>query len=692
MRRPFGLTPAVFIICALFALVAVGCGGGSSASIATLPSHLPSAGPSTVPPTEGQLSDGTVQTLAQSGGSGLDIAGETWDPNSGDMFVALRQAFGTNWILLIAPNGMIVKQEGLPNGSLAINQYLTYDPADTNVYMTYGSTILKITSGSFVSTTFATGLQSPSGITYDSNDGNLYVADFDYVDRVSSAGIVTPITAPGTLGGGVAGIAYDAQDGNLYVADSVQNEILQVTTGGAVTPYAGECVRFPGEPCENGDADGTGAAAQFAQPTDIVYDPDNHLLYVVDSANHQVRQIAAGAVVTTIAGSGQSALIDGLGRQAAFEDPQNIGYDGANKNLYVSDNVTYYRAVGSVGPVPPSPGPVVGGFVMYPLPKVGAQLGGISQGPDGDMWFTESAASAIGRITMDGQFDEIALPSTCRGGGSITLGNDGDEYFTTGCQTQPGGPYYAALAKVTSSGSFTVYSFPPTKPQPETLTRGIDGDVWFTLGGAGAKNFVGKIAPDGTITEYTISNQSHQTKNACDLTFGPERDLWVTDQAGTLDQVGEHGKLLNAFPLPGLGGFGIAAGRDGNLWLTDPVGNDIKRVNPGGAVTTFPIGSAPSNIAAGPDGNLYFTQYPGTIGFMNSSGSYGFAYVPAPSSAPNDVTVGPDGNIWFTDMGANMIGRYIIKANSLPPGTKVLRPAAYRRGIPLWTPISGVPR
>ena len=682
MRRPFGLMPVVFVISAWFSLNSVGCGGASSGSIATLPSHFPSSGPSADPPTSGQIPDGTVQTIAQ---SGLAIAGEAWDPNSGQMFVTLR-ASGSNWLLLVAPDGSVLKQEGLPGDDLSQNEYLVYDPVDTNIYITFGTIILKVTSAGFVSSVFASGFQSTSGITYDANDGNFYVADFDHLDRISPAGVVTPITPQGSLGGGESGIAYDPQDGNLYVADSVRYDILQVTTGGTITPYAGQCVIPPGGfTCANGDADGVGLAAQFTKPTDIAYDADNGLLYVADSGNMQIRQIAPGAVVTTIAGSGQSGLVDGVGRQAEFEGPQNLGYDHANGNLYVSDNLAYYRAVGTVGPVPPSPGPQVGGFVMYPLPNVDAQPSDIAPGPDGDMWFTENSPDAVGRVTMSGQFGDFPLPAGCGVPTSITEGSDGNEWLIAGCYNQQH-ELVPQIAKVTPTGTFTMYPFTFGGPQPTALARGTDGNVWFSDFDIQKKKFVGKITPNGMITQYNVSNQLHQAGLSRGLTFGPRRDLWVVDSAGTLDQIGVHGKLINAFSLPGSDGLDVAAGGDGNLWVTDPIDDDIIRVTPMGGVTMFPIGSGPSAIAAGPSDIVYFTQAHDTIGWMTRSGSYDFAYVPAPNSAPNSVALGPDGNVWFTDAGANMIGRYVLNPNSLPPGTKVLRPATHRGGLPFWLP------
>jgi len=67
------------------------------------------------------------------------------------------------------------------------------------------------------------------------------------------------------------------------------------------------------------------------------------------------------------------------------------------------------------------------------------------------------------------------------------------------------------------------------------------------------------------------------------------------------------------FSLPsGLPILDIAAGVDGNLWVTanDGVTPTIARITPSGQIKEFPldIGSFPRGIAAGPDGNIYFAN------------------------------------------------------------------------------------
>src|SRR4051794_14674232 len=62
----------------------------------------------------------------------------------------------------------------------------------------------------------------------------------------------------------------------------------------------------------------------------------------------------------------------------------------------------------------------------------------------------------------------------------------------------------------------------------------------------------------------------------------------------------------------GLGVFGIAAGPDGNLWITDAntfSTPSVDRMTPSGDVTRFSTGtgSNPRGITSGPDGKLWFT-------------------------------------------------------------------------------------
>jgi sugar lactone lactonase YvrE len=197
----------------------------------------------------------------------------------------------------------------------------------------------------------------PSGLAYDSADGNLYVTDQANcaIRRVTTAGAVTTIAGAGQNacafadGTGSAatfnyptGIAYDAANGKLYVADTSNCAIRQVTTAGVVTTIAGSAGNC-------GATDGTGTAATFYSPIFIAYDSHNGDLYVTDAGNCTIRQVTTSGVVTTIAGNaGTCASADGTGLAANFNHAEGIAYDSTDGNLYVTD--TYNCTIRQVTP------------------------------------------------------------------------------------------------------------------------------------------------------------------------------------------------------------------------------------------------------------------------------------------------------------------------------------------------------
>jgi sugar lactone lactonase YvrE len=139
--------------------------------------------------------------------------------------------------------------------------------------------------------------------------------------------------SPGSNNGSGSGASFNdplslAVDisGNVFVADANNNLIRKITPAGVVTNFAGS-----GQP---GATNGTGTAASFNSPENMVIDANGNL-YVAD-ANLIIRKITPAGVVTTFAGSGQSAVVDGSGINASFEAPRGMAID-ANGNIYVLD-------------------------------------------------------------------------------------------------------------------------------------------------------------------------------------------------------------------------------------------------------------------------------------------------------------------------------------------------------------------
>jgi streptogramin lyase len=207
-------------------------------------------------------------------------------------------------------------------------------------------------------------------------------------------------------------------------------------------------------------------------------------------------------------------------------------------------------------------------------------LGGITAGPDGNLWFTETdlaatpSPSKIGRITPKGVVTEFPVSPTNALLGSITAGPDGNLWFV----------------------EFVLRSSEPT---------------------AGPSK-IGRITPNGALTEFPIYASAEGPPE--DIVAGPDGNLWFTELEGHIEKITPNG-VITEFSLPsGQRLFGITGGPDGNLWFTEtdlvapPSPSRVGRITPQGAITEFPVpmeGSAIGpigGITAGSDRNVWFTK------------------------------------------------------------------------------------
>jgi len=314
-------------------------------------------------------SDGTGAAAQFQNAEGIAVDG------SGNVYVADTN---NQTIRKITPAGVVttlagsVGMQGSTDATGAAARF--YNPYGVavdnvgNVYVgdTYNGTIRKITAGGVVTTLAGSARQfgstngtgsaarfgEPRGIAVDGS-GNVYVADTtnQLIREVTPGGVVTTLAGTAGVSGSTDGTRsaarfYEPTDvavdgsGNVYVADFDNQAIRKLTPSGVVTTLAGGSF---------GSADGSGAAAQFSNPSGVAVDGSGNI-YVADNANDLIRMITPGGVVTTLAGLAEtSGSTDGVGSAALFTNPAYLAVDGSG-NLYVNDTGNYTIRKGAVAP------------------------------------------------------------------------------------------------------------------------------------------------------------------------------------------------------------------------------------------------------------------------------------------------------------------------------------------------------
>jgi hypothetical protein len=139
---------------------------------------------------------------------------------------------------------------------------------------------------------------------------------------------------------------------NLYITDAVANKIKKITPAGVVTTFAGSGT--------SARVDGTGTGASFVGAGRLAIDNTNGCIYVHDQ--NSIRKVTlSGAVVTTFAGNGQDGTTNGNGTNARIAPTGGMAVDESG-NLYVGDNYSRIRKITPSGDVSDFSGTGVSGF------------------------------------------------------------------------------------------------------------------------------------------------------------------------------------------------------------------------------------------------------------------------------------------------------------------------------------------
>jgi sugar lactone lactonase YvrE len=586
-------------------------------------------------------------------------------------------------------------------------------------------------------------LSSPRHAEVDSA-GNVFIADADNqrVRKLDAAsGLVSTVAGNGAPGvandgdpatlasfNGPSGLALLAS-GELIIADTENDTVWRLGTDGALHRFAGSGVRTGSIDGPGGDAtddlnDGELATiATFSRPLRVAVDTAGNV-YVSDLGNHSVRKVdaASGRISTFVGGLSQ---------------PVGLAF-GPTGDLFVADRAAHqvFRVSGgaptAIAGLANTPGPPVND-----IPAVGAALNGpaeVAVDAAGVVYIADTDNNMIRRVTTNGTIEQVV--------------GDGFAGFREGPKIlarfrHPGVTLAGGVLFIPDADNNRVRRYDPATDAPTTTIAGGDnlpGDggpatqallnrpTGVAVNGGGSvyigehdSHRVRRVDAGGTIT--TVVNQSGRNGSAQDGQAAINQALRkptgvAVDAAGNLliadadDHrvliVGTDG-IIRTFAGNGTAAFGgdngpatsamlntplrMAIAGDGSVFIADFNNHSIRRVDPGGIITTVagtgtpgssgdggPATEArlnnPSGLTFDAAGNLYIADFgnhrvrridtggvittiagSGTPGGLGDGGAAGAAQL----NKPTDVALMADGALLIVDQANHKI-RYVAPA------------------------------
>jgi len=512
--------------------------------------------------------------------------------------------------------------------------------------------VRKITPGGIISTVAGTGvagyngdgiaaigaqLNQPEAVAFDGAN-NLYITENGgaRVRMISPAGIISTVAgngSPGSSGDGgpaidakiwPAGINIDAA-GNVMVTTN-DGYIRKISSNGIITTIAGTTAGYGGD---NGPA----TSARLNGPLGIAFDGAGEI-FVADEYNFRVRKIDNAGIITTVAGDG-SALhgVNGPATAAVLSGPVSVHVDHAG-NIYFPDvnrilkvdTAGLLRLIAGTGVTGSTGdgGPAVSANINAPFSVYADNAGSVYFGCTGDYRIrkvdslgiiTTFAGNGTPGNTGDGGLAVSAQIGRVRG---ITGDASGNIYFTdmdnaVVRRVQPSG----VITRYAGSGTrgFSGDGGPATSAQlgsPRDIAIDAAGNIYVA---DNAPNTVRKIDPSGIITTVAGSNTS------------------------TLNDTGDGGPATSAlfFDLEGL-----SSDVAGNLFITDPTGMRVRRIDAGTGIISAFAGSW-------------------RLGFAGDGGPALSAQLSTPYTTALDV----HGNVYIADLGNQRI-RKVTMPYTLP--------------------------
>ena len=372
------------------------------------------------------------------------------------------------------------------------------------------------------------------------------------------------------------GASVLAANGTLYVPDSGNHVIRQLATDGTVTTLAGSFGA-------RGLVDGTSAAARFSLPEALALDGSGNL-YVSDLGNAAIRKVVLSTgVVTTVAGNGHCAADDGAGAAARFCRPAGLALDASGNLFVVDSSLNTLRKIAPDGTVSTFAGAAaMAGNVdgAGTVARFSAPLGLVYEPASGSLYVGDSGNATVRKVASDG----IVSTFAGAGGGFGRVDHLGLDALGNVLVADDG---LLALFSITPAGAgFRIDAF-----------------------GLGAAD--GHQTGAGFRSVYSVAAEASGSLLVSDRRNGAVRrvtaDGTVTTAAGILPQAGFiDGAALDArFGAPGA----VAAAADGTTYALDQEGKRLRKIADDGTTSTMTASfTAAQGLTVDPAGTLYVSD------------------------------------------------------------------------------------
>ena len=380
-----------------------------------------------------------------------------------------------------------------------------------------------------------------------------------------------PTFTPTTGFTGVGTISFTVNDG---YANSNSIGTVRINVGSPAYHFT----TYAGSPGTNGYKDGTGSGASFTMPRGVAVDNSGNV-FVADTHSYNVRKIASGGVVTTLAGPMTSGtgdvtgFADGTGGAARFSYLGGVAADKLG-NVFVADTTNNaIRRVTSAGVVTTLVGINPGFSGSAPTGSVDGAAsvaefnlpGGIAVDGSGTIYVADTENDTIREISPTGQVTTLAGTGGSFGGLGLQGSTDATGtaarfYFPNGLALDNSGNIYVAdtfnhtIRKITSAGVVTTLAG----------TAGVSGHADGT-GAAASFNYPTGIGVDGGGNIF-VCEEGNQTVRKITPT-GVVTTI-AGGSAGSSDGTGSAAQFI--------GPYGLAVDATGTIYIADTTNGTIR--------------------------------------------------------------------------------------------------------------------